>query len=230
MVWKREAFDDLKKLLASSQVLTFYDPDKPIRVDADASEYGLGAVLSHIDEQGRDRPIEFISRTLTKAERNYAQIEKEALAIVRAIKRFHKYIYARDFQLYTDHKPLELILDTQKQTPLMGTSRIIRWALVLNHYRYTIKYRPTNKHSNADFCSRYPLPDENDGIQLDEEVEVKTVFSLYMDEDKPLLNSDLISRYSRTDPVLSKVIFCVKEGWAERPVCVPEKATIKLIK
>ena len=216
---ERQAFDDLKQLLASDRILTYYDPNKPLRVDADASAYGIGAVLSHIEEDGQDRPIEFISRTLTTAERNYSQIEKEALGIVWAIKRFHRYLYARQFELYTDHKPLEIILGSQKQIPEMGTSRIIRWALTLSHYQYTIKYRPTNKHGNADFCSRYPLPETEDEVDMSEETEVQTVFSTFMDEGKPLLSSDLISRYSKKDPIIAKVLYCVKEGWTDEKQC-----------
>ncbi len=214
---EKKAFDELKKHLASNRVLTFYDPDKPVRVDCDASAYGIGAVLSHVDSEGRDRPVDFISRTLTKAERNYSQIEKEGLAIVWAVKRFHKYLFARPFELLTDHKPLEILLDSRKQIPEMGTSRIIRWALILSHYNYKIRFRPTGKHSNADFCSRYPLPETEDGVLLeDEEPETTTVFSTYMDKDKPLLDSNLISRRSAKDPVISQVIYCVKEGWPER--------------
>ena len=219
---QQECFDQLKQLLASDRVLTFYDPGRPLRVDCDASAHGIGAVLSHIDESGRDRPIEFISRTLTAAERNYSQIEKEALGIVWSIKRFHRYLYARPFQLYTDHKPLELILHPNKLIPEMGTSRITRWALILSHYNYSIKFRPTEKHANADVCSRYPLSETSDGMITDE---IKSIFSLQIDDDKPLLNSQLIARLSRKDPTISKVIYCVMEGWPERPNSVPGKAT-----
>ena len=168
-VWKfgaeeKKSFDKLKKLMASERVLTFYTPNLPIRVDCDASKYGIGAVLSHVDEQGRDQPIEFISRTLTPAERRYSQIEKEALGIVWSIKRFHRYVYARNFELLTDHKPLELIYDAHKLIPEMGTGRIQRWALILSHYDYKIKFRPTKKHSNADFCSRFPLEETHDEL------------------------------------------------------------------
>ena len=102
---EKSCFDELKKKLTSNEVLTLYDPDLPLRLDTDSSSYGLGAVISHVDSNGVDRPIEFISRTLTSAERNYAQIEKEALSIVWAVKRFHKYLYARPFHLLTDHQP-----------------------------------------------------------------------------------------------------------------------------
>ena len=85
---ERIAFDQLKKEL--ERILSIYDPKKALKLDADASKYGLGAVLSQIDKSGNEGPIEFISRTLSKSERNYSQIEKEALAIVWSIKRLHR--------------------------------------------------------------------------------------------------------------------------------------------
>ena len=82
---ERIAFDKLKKELASERIFSIHDQKKALKLDAAESRYGLGAVLSHIDENGNERPIEFISRTLSKSERNYSQIEKEALAIVWSI-------------------------------------------------------------------------------------------------------------------------------------------------
>ncbi len=107
-----------------------------MKLDFDASSVGLGAVLSNIDNNNHEKPIEFISRTLTPAERKYSQIEKEALAIVWAVSRFHRYLYARSFLLVTDHKPLEFLFNPNKNIPLMGISRIQRWALILSSYQY----------------------------------------------------------------------------------------------
>ena len=79
----------VKQKLVSAKVLVHFDPSLPITLATDASVYGLGAVLSHVTLQGNEKPIVFASRTLTATVRNYSQIEKEALAIIVGIKKFH---------------------------------------------------------------------------------------------------------------------------------------------
>lgn len=103
------AFEEIKSLLSSHQVLTHYRTELPLKVTCDALPTGIGAVLSHIFAGGEERPIAFASRSLTKAERNYSQLDKEALALIFAVKYFHQYIYGRRFILETDHKPLTFI-------------------------------------------------------------------------------------------------------------------------
>ena len=83
---EEQTFQQSKYLLNSSNLLIHYDPEKPMVIACDASPYGLGAVLSHIMPDKSERPIMFTSRTLTNAERNYSQIEKEVLAIIFAVK------------------------------------------------------------------------------------------------------------------------------------------------
>ena len=76
----------------------------------------------------------FASRTLSKAERNYSQIEKGALAIVYAVKKFHQYLFGRHFLLCTDHKPLLGLLSEQKGISNMAAAHIRRWAVLLSAY------------------------------------------------------------------------------------------------
>lgn len=112
-----KAFETLKEKLTSSEVLVHYNSELPLRLDCDASAYGVGAVLSHIFPDGEERPIAYASRTLTKTERGYAHIEKEALSLVYGVKKYHQYLYGRKFLLVTDHKPLLTILGPKKQLP-----------------------------------------------------------------------------------------------------------------
>ncbi|XP_054723056.1 uncharacterized protein K02A2.6-like [Uloborus diversus] len=153
---QKEAFTKVKETLRSSSLLMHFDNAKEVVLACDASPYGLGAVLSHETKDG-DRPIAFASRSLTKAERNYSHIEKEALALVFGVTRFRKYLLGRNFTLLTDHRPLVNLLSEDKPVPTVAAARIQRWALTLSAYSYKIKFRKGNLHSNADACSRLPL-------------------------------------------------------------------------
>ncbi|UYV76933.1 K02A2.6-like [Cordylochernes scorpioides] len=107
--WGKEqelSFNSLKNKLISPEVLTHYYPNKPIGLHTDASDQGLGAVLVHLNENTKERPISYASRTLQKAETNYSTTEKECLAIIWAIKKFRPYLYGRKFTIYTDHHRL----------------------------------------------------------------------------------------------------------------------------
>ena len=94
---RQEAFDKSKKLLTSSQLLVHFNPELEIILACDASNYGIGAVLSHRMPDGSEIPIGFVSRTLTKAEKNYSQLEKEGLACIYGVKHFHSYLFGHKF-------------------------------------------------------------------------------------------------------------------------------------
>lgn len=113
---RQGSFESAKEALTSSQVLVHYDPALPIQLIADASAYGVGAVIAHILPDGSDRPIAFASRTLTNSEKNYAQVEKDALSLIFGVHHFHSYLYSRLFTIITDHKPLTAILNPNSVT------------------------------------------------------------------------------------------------------------------
>ena len=119
---EENAFLQSKQLLLNSCTLIHFDPSFPIVVVADSSAYGISAVLCHLID-GVERPIYFASRTLTATERNYAQIEKEALAIVFALRKFHYYLWGQNFTVVTDHKPLLGLFDAGKSIPPMPSGR-----------------------------------------------------------------------------------------------------------
>ncbi|CAI2736848.1 unnamed protein product [Schistosoma spindalis] len=125
-----------------------------IIVAADASAFGLGAVISHQFPDATEKAIMHASRTLTSAERKYSQIEKEALALVFAVRRFHKFLYGRRFTLLTDHKPLLTIFGSKSGVPVHSANRLQRWALILLGYDFDIQYRRTQQFGQADALSR----------------------------------------------------------------------------
>ena len=139
--WTKKCTAKAWKQLVKSPALIHYDPSLPIKLAADASSYGVGAVLSHVLPDGSEHPVAFASRTLTSAEKNYAQLEKEALAIIFGIKRFHQYLYGRKFCLITDHRPLTTILGPKDGTPQLAAARLQRWAMMLSAYSYDIVFR-----------------------------------------------------------------------------------------
>ena len=200
-----EAFQRSKSELMAGRVLVPYDEKRKLILACDASPYGVGAVISHVMDDGQERPIAFASRTLTKSERNYSQIEKEALAIVFGVRKFHKYLYGRTFHLYTDHKPLVTILGPKTAVPTLAAARMQRWAVILQAYSYQVEYRPSKEHGNADALSRLPC----NNPPLKEEADIYFFSGL---EELPVEAKD-ISRETRRDPVLARVLNYTLTGW-----------------
>lgn len=134
----RNAFNRAKEILLSDLLLTHFDPKADIKVAADASMDGIGAVILHRYPDGSEKAIEHVSRALTPAEKNYGQIEKEALSLVFACKKFHKMIWSRKFILQTDHKPLLAIFGSKKGIPVHASSRLQRWSCSLMPYDFIV--------------------------------------------------------------------------------------------
>ena len=105
------------------------------------------------------KPVAYASMTLSSTERNYSQIDKEALAIIFGVKKFHQYLLSAKFTIYMDHKPLLGILGSDKCISQILSPRMLRWRLLLNSYAYTLIYRPGKYQGNADALSRLLLPE-----------------------------------------------------------------------
>lgn len=145
------AFQKLKEALCAKPVLAHpdFESQRPFILDCDASNVGIGAVLSQEQADGVEKPIAYFSKALTKAERNYSVTRKELLAIVSAAKNFKYFLIGRPFTIRTDHRALEWLT---KSTTI--STQLARWAEALKDFNFTINYRPGRSHANADALSR----------------------------------------------------------------------------
>ena len=151
---QEEAFIATKQELLKPTTLILYDPNAPTKVSADASSFGLGAVL--LQHNANDwKPVAFASRSMTEVERRYAQIKKEVLAATWACEKFTNYILGAKFTIKTDHKPLVPLLSTTHLHNL--PPRVLCFRLRLNRFNYDICHVPGKNLCTADTLSRAPV-------------------------------------------------------------------------
>ena len=216
---EQDAFSASKKALLDSPALVHFDPKLPLVMVADSSSYGIGAVLCHLIE-GIERPICFASRSLTTTERNYAQIEKEALALVFGLRKFHYYLWGQPkFTMITDHKPLLGLFSASKPISAQSSSRIQRWALFLQAYSFDLYHRSGALLGTADALSRLPLKCSTDATPVPAEWKSLVCFL----DNSPVTSID-IRNQSRIDPIISKVIKFTENGWPSHTLAEPDLA------
>ena len=210
-IWDKScesAFQKAKEMVTSDLVLCHHDPKRPIRLACDASPFGVGAVISHIMDDGTERPIAFASRTLMKTKHNCSQIDKEATAIIFGVKKFHTYLFGRHFTLITDNQPLVSIFSPKKGISMMTATRLQRYALYLTGYDYDIEYRNTKRHTNADSLSRLPyetVEDKLDPVDL-----------FYTDQiEQAPINSATVKRETQRENILSRAYEYTMKGWSK---------------
>ena len=169
----------------------------------------MGAALIQIDKEGKEKIIAFASKTLTPTEKRYANIEREMLAVVFGVERFHTYIYGCCFKVESDHKRLEQIqLKNIGQAP----PRLQRMLLRIQPYNLKIKYRPGKELVLSDTLSRLN-PKPGDTIQLQ-----KTIHSIKWSEAK----MEQLRNETAEDPELGLLLNVVTNGWPEKASDLPK--------
>lgn len=210
---RQKVFEECKKELCGEKILAHYDLKKEIIINCDASNEGISGILSHkID--GKEKPVFFVSRTLTNTEKSYPILHREALAIVFSMEKFFKYIYGNHVTIYTDHKPLLGIFNKKKGEPAIVASRLQRYIVRLASFDYEVKYRKGAENGNADALSRLPIKEPPSEIDLAEE-KIFSISSII--EGKELfLDVRRIKNETDKDKTLSKVRDAMLNGWGER--------------
>ncbi|XP_030755156.1 uncharacterized protein K02A2.6-like [Sitophilus oryzae] len=204
-----EVLNKLKDILASDLVLGTFQSDKPIVIQTDASKDGLGCCLM------QDKPTYHGSRSLTAAEKNYSQCEKELLAVVFAVSKFHHFIYGRDVKIITDNKPLLGIM--KKDLSKVPSPRLQRLKLKLIRYNLNFEYCPGKHMYIADLLSRSYIKDE---VQDDPDMK-EIVHSI---EKHFSISEERRAQFEKAiqhDSDLSKLIEYIKNGWPKYFKMIP---------
>lgn len=202
-----KSFQMLKKELTSDRVLAPYDPELPVTLCCDAGPVGIGAVLQHTYPDGTERPIIYIHKKLNKSQMAYSQIDKEAYSIKYAVEKLHHFLIGREFTLYTDHRPLVHIFGQQRsKLPPLCATRLLHYALFLQNFKFTIKYRKSSEHGNADFLSR--LPTHSSQLENPDTLEK---FQIQHMSVLPVSPKDIASETTK-DPELRELLFRLRRG------------------
>lgn len=211
----KRSFNRIKKAVSSTPVLAHYQQSIPVGIACDASSVGIRVILFHRYQDGSERLIVFASKTLSSAERNYSQVEKEASSIVFGVKYF-QYLYGHRFILVTNHNPLLAIFGPNRELPSLAASRLHRWAIFLSNFLYEIEYRNTHCHGNGDALSRLSLIN-NQSVDIMTEEEVKAITKEH------LITSNLIKQKTSRDSTLSSVTQFIKKGWPNKQSQLTDK-------
>ncbi|KAK7092891.1 hypothetical protein V1264_011825 [Littorina saxatilis] len=143
------AFDRVKEILSSEPLVRLPDFSRPFTVRSDASSTGIGAALMQPDDDDVLHPVLYASRKLLERETRYSTVERECLALVWAVDKFHRYLFGSHFFVETDHRPLTYL--RQSKT---ANGRLLRWALSLQEYSFTVVPIPGVRNFEADVLSR----------------------------------------------------------------------------
>lgn len=213
---QRSAFEGIKEKLSSAPALAIFDPSLETTLSAYASSYGLGAVLTQRQTDGKWKPIVFISRALTPTERRYAQIEKEALATTWACERLADYLIGKKFLVETDHKPLVPILGSKNLEEM--SPRIQRLRMRVLRFDFSVSHVPGKHLSTADALSRAPIVEETKENDPRPEEEIN-LYVHHIFNSLPASNTQLerIREKQEEDEVCQALKEYCGEGWPERP-------------
>ena len=150
---QQKAFDDLKRGLIQATISPLYpvDFDKPMCLFVDASSFSLSGALTQINDEGKHLPVAFVSKKLNETEKKWSVIEKEAFAVIVALRKYRQWLIGSSVYVYSDHNPLSFLTESVSKN-----SKLMRWALALQQFSIVFHYYPGKKNVVADCLSRLP--------------------------------------------------------------------------
>lgn len=206
-------FNFCKQAIMISPILAFYDPTRPLSLVCDASPYGVGAILNIIVD-GVERPVYMASASLSEAERNYSQYDREALAVVFGLKKFHKFVYGHHVSIFTDCEALPPIFSGRKDFGGVINSRFLRWLLFVQNYDFEIRHRPSKYTVNADALSRLPCEDVTGWEESS--LNVKGRIGSFNVSEEDVLNFSMISKETMEQEECRVLYYFIKDGWPNK--------------
>jgi hypothetical protein len=204
----------VKQALITAPVLVLFDPTRETIVSADASCYGLGAVLMQRQPEGTLKPVSYISRSLTPTEQRYAQIEKEALAFTWACERFSDYLVGLEFRIETDHKPLVPLFSTKNLDEL--PVRVQRFRMRMMRFLFSISHVPGKSLTVADTLSRAPLEEARDCDRLLQEEAAVFVSAIIQSLPATEERLEEIRRHQQQDDICQLLTSYCQSGWPDK--------------
>ena len=212
---QENAFKNAKEVIAKAPTLAYYDLHKPVVIQADASDEGLGGALLP-DEHGRLQPVAFMSYSMSPTEQRYSQIEKECLAICHSFNKLNQWVYGKqDIEVHTDHQPLETIV----RKPLnKAPVRLQKMLMRLQRYSFKALYKKGTSLHLADTLSHAALPDPV-GAKVTG-FEIFRIDLAHQDEE----HNERLSRETegklqetiKSDPTLAQLRTTIVHGWPEK--------------
>lgn len=196
------AFRRLQEAIAATTSLSWFDPSIRSEIHCDASSYGIGACLLQ-----KEKPVAYVSRTLTETEKRYSVIEKEFLAIVFALRKLRTLIVFTDCEVHTDHKPIVAMVNKPIDSMPM---RIQRWMMAIQDSQVKFKYVPGPSNVLADALSRNPQP----GSDISED-EIAETTLCFLATNTPISIRE-VADSTEHDPVLQDVIAACLQNWPSK--------------
>ena len=205
---QEEAFLRLKDALSKPPVMAHPDFSKPFIIDVDASDVGVGAVLSQLHDDSKERVVAYQSYKFKPAERKWSTTEREFFGLVTSCRLFKSYIYGRRFTMRTDHQALLGIINKPKDL----SPKWARWWSAMSGQNCKVIYRPGKNHGNADGLSRTT---QFEDISIDfskEDDPGNHVNALIQTPEQPAL----IKEIQNACPVVSQMIRCIRMNFPSK--------------